>query len=208
MSTDSGVRLPNPALRRWFIDPRRWVAATLSPLPLAALAHHPMGGSLPSTLGEGLLSGLGHPIIGLDHFLFVLALGVLCWRLGIGLRSIAAFVGGSLLGIVLHLSGTGIPANESMVALTLIAVGVCLWSGGHRSRSALAVSAVVAGAMHGYAYGESIVGVETDVLLSYLAGLVLVQSMVGIASFRIVTMLASRQGSQDPVSRWTGDFCC
>ena len=33
-----------------------------------ALAHHMMGGRMPATFGEGLLSGLGHPIIGLDHF--------------------------------------------------------------------------------------------------------------------------------------------
>ena len=32
-----------------------------------AYAHHPMGGVTPSSFGEGLLSGIGHPIIGLDH---------------------------------------------------------------------------------------------------------------------------------------------
>jgi urease accessory protein len=33
-----------------------------------AFAHHLMGGRTPSTFADGLLSGLGHPIIGLDHF--------------------------------------------------------------------------------------------------------------------------------------------
>ena len=43
----------------------------------AALAHHPLGGRLPANLLEGLMSGLAHPIIGIDHFVFVMAAGLL-----------------------------------------------------------------------------------------------------------------------------------
>ena len=35
-----------------------------------AFAHHAMGGGVPSTLGQGLLSGFGHPVIGVDHLAF------------------------------------------------------------------------------------------------------------------------------------------
>lgn len=42
----------------------------------AALAHHAMGGQLPQTFGQGLLSGIGHPVIGVDHFAFVVAVGI------------------------------------------------------------------------------------------------------------------------------------
>nr|MDJ0600449.1 HupE/UreJ family protein [Crocosphaera sp.] len=42
-----------------------------------ATAHHPFGGQTPSNFFEGFLSGLGHPIIGLDHFAFILASGFL-----------------------------------------------------------------------------------------------------------------------------------
>ena len=42
----------------------------------SAQAHHVMDGMLPSTFVEGLLSGLGHPIIGPDHFAFVVAVGL------------------------------------------------------------------------------------------------------------------------------------
>src|SRR5258708_39001607 len=44
-----------------------------------ALAHHVMGGRLPVTFADGLLSGLGHPIIGLDHFAAVVAESLLVW---------------------------------------------------------------------------------------------------------------------------------
>jgi len=42
-----------------------------------ALAHHLMGGKMPTTFGEGILSGLGHPIIGIDHFAAIVAVGCL-----------------------------------------------------------------------------------------------------------------------------------
>ena len=44
------------------------VFAALTGLTEPAFAHHLMGGRTPATFGEGILSGLDHPIIGLDHF--------------------------------------------------------------------------------------------------------------------------------------------
>ncbi len=35
-----------------------------------------MGGATPSTLMEGFLSGVGHPVIGLDHLAFIVAVGI------------------------------------------------------------------------------------------------------------------------------------
>jgi hypothetical protein len=52
---------------------------TLGAMLLAtpASAHHAMGGATPSNLWEGLLSGLAHPVIGLDHLAFVIAAGLI-----------------------------------------------------------------------------------------------------------------------------------
>ena len=41
------------------------------------LAHHPNGGETPSNFIQGFLSGLGHPVIGIDHLVFVVAIGLL-----------------------------------------------------------------------------------------------------------------------------------
>ena len=38
-----------------------------------AMAHHAMGGRMPANFFEGFISGLAHPIIGLDHFAFIQA---------------------------------------------------------------------------------------------------------------------------------------
>ncbi len=45
-----------------------FAAALSGPL----LAHHPMGGTVPTTAWTGLLSGLGRPVIEVDHLLFLL----------------------------------------------------------------------------------------------------------------------------------------
>ncbi len=193
-----------PGFKRVLFGLRGWVLLIIGFYPAAAMAHHVMGGTLPSTLGEGLLSGLGHPIIGLDHFLFVLALGVLCWRMEVGARAVASFLGASLLGIALHLGLIGVPGNESLVALSLLAIGVALWSGGRWSRNGVTVAAAIAGVFHGYAYGESIVGAETGVLLAYLSGLVVVQSLVGAAAYWAAKTIAHRSASDHRIARWTG----
>ncbi|MEM1256273.1 MAG: HupE/UreJ family protein [Cyanobacteria bacterium P01_H01_bin.21] len=49
---------------------------------LTALAHHPLGGKTPSNFIEGFLFGVGHPVIGLAHLIFVIASGLLAAAVG------------------------------------------------------------------------------------------------------------------------------
>jgi urease accessory protein len=49
-------------------------AVTLAATP--AMAHHAMGGEMPTTLAQGLLSGLAHPVIGVDHLVVIVAIGL------------------------------------------------------------------------------------------------------------------------------------
>jgi hypothetical protein len=50
-----------------------------------AAAHHAMGGRTPSTFMEGFLSGLAHPVIGLDHLAFLVAIGIVVGIAGLSL---------------------------------------------------------------------------------------------------------------------------
>jgi len=56
--------------------------AALLPLAAApALAHHPMESmGLEPTALTGLISGLAHPVLGPDHLLFLLVLGLVGWQ--------------------------------------------------------------------------------------------------------------------------------
>src|SRR5438046_3318700 len=73
--------------------------------PALAWAHHFMGNALPGTFAEGLLSGLGHPVIGLDHAAFIVATGFFLGLVGRGLWGVVALILGRLAGDELHVVG-------------------------------------------------------------------------------------------------------
>ena len=149
-----------------------------------AEAHHVMGGRTPSTFVEGLLSGLAHPVIGLDHLAFIVAMGVAAGVARLNLAIPALFIVASAIGVALHVRGVTLPVAEMLVALSVVVAGAMIASG--RSLQALIWAAlfVVAGFVHGYGFGESIFGAEASPLAAYLVGLVIVQAAVvtGVAA--------------------------
>jgi len=153
--------------------------ATLS-LTDPAAAHHVMGGRLPATFVEGLLSGLGHPVIGLDHLAFLVAAGIAIGVGGSSLMMPALFVVASAIGVALHVQAVTIPATELMVAASVIAAGAMIARGVALGAFAWAALLVLAGLFHGYAYGESIFGAEASPLAAYLIGLVVIQAALAI----------------------------
>jgi urease accessory protein len=178
----------------------------------SAFAHHPMGGGKVTTFAQGLLSGLGHPILGADHLTFLLALGVAAAFVPAGVGVIAAFMIASFAGVVAHLAHVGLPFLEPALAVTVMAAGLFL-IGQARSTLPLSILALVGGVLHGYALAESIVGVEPTPLAAYLAGLTVIQSTV-----MILAMLASRvafqpreqsaQSRRPQRARWAGGAVC
>jgi len=141
-------------------------------------AHHPMGGMTPQTFSQGLLSGLGHPIIGLDHFAFLVVAMLLSCTLKGAARYLAplAFVAARLAGTVLHLGAANIPMSETLVALSVVIGGVLALTRSHPGALLLTAGFAASGVLHGYAYGESIVGAEATPMLAYLAGFAAIQS--------------------------------
>ena len=51
-----------------------------------------MDGETPTTLYEGLVSGLAHPVIGLDHLAFIVAAGLIAAVAGMSLFAPLLFV--------------------------------------------------------------------------------------------------------------------
>ena len=147
-----------------------------------ALAHHMEGGTLPATFASGLLSGLGHPVIGLDHLAFIVAAGLLVGAAGLPLWLPLVFVAASLGGVAVHLALLGLPAVELVIASSVCLAGVLLATGRRMPGGAWAAIFAVAGLFHGYAYGEAIVGSEPTPLGAYLVGLALVQAAIATAA--------------------------
>lgn len=147
------------------------------------LAHHPMSGDTPTTVWQGLLSGLGHPIIGIDHLAFIAPVGLLCAFAR--LRSLGlplALVGATVLGAVLQWSGFTLAYTELMVAGSVIAAGLMLYHAPARLDATRLVFALAA-VCHGLAYGEAIIGAEPAPLNAYLVGFSLVQMMIAGLAF-------------------------
>jgi urease accessory protein len=157
----------------------------------SAQAHHAMGGQMPATFTQGLLSGLGHPIIGVDHLLFVIGVGLIAALYRRGHLLPLAFLVASAAGAGLHLMAADLPAVELLIALSVVAVGI--WAAWRvRPHAAVAAGLLgLAGLFHGYAYAESIVGAEPTPLAAYFIGFIAVQYAIALCAFAAARRLAS-----------------
>lgn len=156
-------------------------------------AHHVMDYALPASALDGLLSGLGHPVIGLDHFLFIVGAGILAanWRRGYLLP--LTFVAASILAAAWRVGGAGWQMGEAWVALTLIVLGVVMLVARNPRHAMVAALFLFSGFIHGYALSESIVGAERTPLLAYFAGLTLIQYAIAIAAWALALRLAAHR---------------
>jgi len=120
--------------------------------PTRALAHA-QGGE-----AAGLLSGLRHPVSGLDHILAMVAVGLwgaqlgppALWLLPVTFPMVMAF--GGMLGLM----GLALPGIEIGIAVSAIILGVLV---GWEARPPLWVAAVVVGffaIFHGHAHGTEL----------------------------------------------------
>ena len=179
------------------------VAAALAAAP--AWAHHFMDNALPGTLVEGLLSGLGHPLIGVDHAAFIIATGYFLALVKGGMWGVAALIAGSLLGAALHLNGIGIVGGEIGVALSVIVAGGLLMGRWRIELSWVIGGLALAGTLHGHAYAEAIFGAEATPLGAYLVGFSLSQLGVAAAAFYAHRrLIAAREAWSGPVSAGLG----
>ncbi|MDT8405106.1 HupE/UreJ family protein [Sulfuriflexus sp.] len=160
--------IPNNSLRKVLALTMGTLLFSASP----AYAHHLMDGATPQTFAQGFLSGLAHPIIGLDHLAFLVVAILLACSLKGSMRYLTplAFVAATVGGAVLHLGAVNIPMSETLVALTVIMASMLVLTRKYPGAFVLSIVFAVSGIFHGYAYGESIVGAETTPLLAYLIG--------------------------------------
>lgn len=151
-------------------------------------AHHPFEGVEPQdfSLVQGLVSGLGHPLLGTDHLVFLLAIVVMTvlttqrWVLPLLASGLAGSGLAVLVGATLE-PGLG-PALELVVSLSLVAAG--LVHGGWLPAWVLLPLMGV----HGFLLGEPVIGAEPTPLVAYGLGLLLSQG----ALLLVATALLAR----------------
>jgi urease accessory protein len=163
-----------PSIRRALVRSIASLVA-LSSTSVMALAHHGIDGETPMTFEEGLLSGLGHPIVGLDHLVFILAAGMASGALALSLRMPCLFVLASLAGLFIRIAPVSLPMTETWVAASILLLGLVIGSRSTIGSVVWMTLFIGTGLIHGYAYGESVVGAAPLPLSGYLLGLALVQ---------------------------------
>jgi urease accessory protein len=163
-----------------------------------AMAHHAIGGQTPINFFEGFVSGLAHPIIGLDHFAFVVATGAIAAVVDRGIYIPIVFILATLVGTAIHLQAVNLPFPEIIISASVVLFGIFLAQRNTRVKPpkfygiVLAALAIVAGIFHGYAYGESIVGAQMTPLIAYLAGFAIIQAIVGITVWAISKVILEK----------------
>lgn len=174
-----------------------------------ATAHHAFGGETPSNLFEGFLSGLAHPVIGLDHFAFVVAVGLLAAIKKRGVFIPVAFALAALAGTGIHLISLDLPGAELVISASVLAFGVMLAMKDSPNLIVLIVLAATIGIFHGYAYGEAIVGAEMTPLVAYLAGFTIIQLVVAMVTYGIGKFVLNKLTDQPSLNlRFAGFTIC
>lgn len=168
-------------------------------------AHHPFamaeGGDMNAL--QGLISGMAHPLLGPDHLLFLLAIGLIGLRRPVAwvLPLLAFALGGAVLTQIFPLPSSLAPAAEALVSLTLAVEGL------------IALNIIPAGillpviGLHGYLLGGAIVGAESTPLFTYFLGLLIAQGAlllaVSLASKRLLDALGA-EGKRVAAGIWIG----
>lgn len=114
-----------------------------------ALAH-----TDPSAHGSAL-AGLTHPLIGSDHLLAILAVGVLAGTQG---RSSlwalpAAFVAAMAAGIGMGYAGTAVPFTEPLILVSVLVLALLVGWAARLPLGAMTTLVLVFGLAHGSAHG-------------------------------------------------------
>ncbi len=187
-------------MNRAFARPRVAAVAgvvTISLFPQAAWAHHTAGSEAAS-----FLTGLGHPLTGLDHVLAMLAVGL--WAAQLGGRAVwllpSTFVAVMLGGAALGIGGVRLGFVESMIIASVPVLGLAIAIAARLPAYAAAFVAGGFALFHGHAHGTELTGVTAA--LTYVAGLS--ASSAALLAAGAASTLALRSGASSRAVRVAG----
>ena len=156
-------------------------------ISFSAFAHHPMGGELPQNFLNGILSGIAHPIIGFDHLAFILTFGIITSYFKNKVILPLYFVTFSLMGTILSVNFLVVPFSELIISLSIIIAGLTSLYDKKINIYFPIILASGGGFFHGYAFGQSVVGIEASPLIAYLIGIALIGFVLIFGSSFLIT---------------------
>ncbi len=159
-------------------------------LPKNVFAHHPLNGGVMENFNDGFLSGIGHPILGLDHLLFIIGIGLISFLSKRFLNFSFTFISGTILGLVSMIYGLYLPFYEIIISFTLLLLGYLILARRQIGYNGLLFT--LFGVFHGWAYGaifSNDVKLNIDVLFGYSLGLLFTQLTILILGFKLFSYL-------------------
>lgn len=139
--------------------------------------------------GGGILSGFLHPILGLDHFLAMVAVGLLSAQMGgKAIWTVpAAFVGVMTLGGIIGMLGVSLPLVEYGITGSVLILGLAVLA--NKKIPLWLVMGVVGlfALFHGHAHGTELPELSQTIglIIAYIAGF-----LIATAGLHVVGALA------------------
>ncbi|MEI4473048.1 HupE/UreJ family protein [Frigidibacter sp. MR17.24] len=160
---------------------RLMLAAGLATLAGPALAHPGHG---------GLVSGVMHPLMGADHLLAMVAVGL--WA-GVTGRpaAVATFLAAMAAGAGLGLAGVSLPLVEPAILASVVVFGLAVAMA--RAGSAAALGAV---ALFALAHGQAHAAEATGATGLFLAGMLAATAALHLAGYALAARLAGNRVAQ------------
>jgi urease accessory protein len=145
---------------------------------------HPGGGT------AGLLVGLTHPILGVDHVFAMVTVGILAMTMARPLAAPGAFVGAMTVGGALGIAGMALPGGEAAIAISVAALGGALIVGRAVGPEWSLALIGVAGFVHGHVHGVE--APTTAHIGFYVAGFVTATAALHLAGVGLGLVVRSR----------------
>lgn len=173
---------------------RRFLALlVLTALASPALAHsgHDIG-----QLGA-FFGGISHPFTGLDHFLAMLAVGVVAARRASAISPLClVFITGMLVGGMLGLAAFALPAVETGVASSVVMLGGAILFAPRLHAATISALVLFFAVFHGFAHGVEMP--LTNNAAAYFGGFATGTAILHLAGFTFARLLQNRAFSWWP----------
>ncbi|TFZ01020.1 HupE/UreJ family protein [Ramlibacter henchirensis] len=133
----------------------------------------------------GLMSGLLHPVQGLDHLLAMVAVGI--WGAFLGAPLVWAlpvvFPLLMVIGAVLGIAGVPVASVEAGIAISVVLLGSVILTGWRAPVAAALALVAVFGVLHGHAHGTELP--EAASPAAYSAGFVIATGLLHVAGIAL-----------------------
>ncbi|MTJ49432.1 HupE/UreJ family protein [Dolichospermum sp. UHCC 0259] len=138
-----------------------------------------------STTWEGFIWGIADPVISLDRFAGIVALGLFSARFTRGNWLNITFVVAAICGQLINLSPVILPAPAIAIAICTIVLGVMLVTAIPIHWLAIALLSATAGIFQGYSDATSIIGAETLTMIIFVISVAFTQTVIIMSARKI-----------------------